>query len=161
MRPRRAAWRAGGRSLVLAALVAYGRSAAAQTTGPEPPQRVECDREGPSRDVEHTPDVSHVPRNWLGYDLVLDIPRLCIEDLELHVDSLRARVSLDARIAGMVRVSAGASVAVDSVSLTLRNVRAKALLAVDLSHIAQMVDLIMAYLGSHPTLLKRALDASP
>ena len=92
---------------------------------------------------------------------MLDIPRLCIEYLELHVDSLRARVSLDARIAGMLQLSAGAGIAIDDVNLTLRNVRATALLAVDLSRVVQMVDLTMAYLDTHPEILKRALKGSP
>lgn len=146
---------------------------------------MECDREGPSyhferitsdsedvrvlpgapadlaRDVAANPAVRRIPRSRLDYDLVLDIPRLCIEYLELHVDSLRARVSLDARIAGMVRVTAGAGVALDNVNLTLRNVRATALLAVDLSRVVQMVNLTMAYLDAHPEFLKRALRGSP
>ena len=146
---------------------------------------MECDHEGPSHDFERitsdsedvrvlpgapadlareiaaTPAARHIPRNRLDYDLVLDIPRLCIEYLELHVDSLRARVSLDARIAGMVRITAGAGVALDDVNLTLRNVRATALLAVDLSRVVQLVDLTMAYLDKHPELLRRALKGSP
>ena len=186
MRPRRATFRAGGRGLLLALLLLLGsRAAAAQTAGPWPSQRMECDREGPSHDFERvtsdsenvhllpgtpadlvreiatTPAVRHIPRNRLDYDLVLDIPRLCIEYLELHVDSLRARVSLDARLAGMVHLSAGAGIAIDDVNLTLRNVRATALLAVDLSRVVQLVDLTMAYLDAHPELLKRALKGSP
>ncbi|HKN65704.1 MAG TPA: hypothetical protein VJW73_05470 [Gemmatimonadaceae bacterium] len=185
MRPRRATWRAGGRGLLVAAALLGSRVAAAQTLGPWPSQRMECDREGPSHDFERitsdsedvrvlpgtpadlareiatTRGVRHIPRNRLDYDLVLDIPRLCIEYLELHVDSLRARVSLDARIAGMVHLSAGAGVALDDVNLTLRNVRATALLAVDLSRVVQMVDITMAYLDTHPELLMRALKRSP
>jgi hypothetical protein len=148
-------------------------------------QRVECSREGSSHDFQRItsdsedvrvlpgapPDLArdmaattgerHIPRNRLDYDLVLDIPRLCIDYLELHVDSLRARVSLDARIAGMVRLSAGAGVAIDDVNLTLRNVRATALLAVDLSRLVRLVDLTMAYLDNHPDALRRALRNSP
>ena len=167
--------------LFTAALLLGSRATAAQTLGPRPSQRIECDREGASHDFERitsdseqvrmlpgapadlarqiatTRAVRHIPRTRLDYDLVLDIPRLCIEYLELHVDSLRARVSLDARIAGMVHVSAGAGIAIDDVNLTLHNVRATALLAVDLSRVVQLVDLTMAYLDTHPELLKRAL----
>jgi hypothetical protein len=114
-----------------------------------------------ARDMAATTGERHIPRNRLDYDLVLDIPRLCIDYLELHVDSLRARVSLDARIAGMVRLSAGAGVAIDDVNLTLRNVRATALLAVDLSRLVRLVDLTMAYLDNHPDALRRALRNSP
>jgi hypothetical protein len=99
-----------------------------------------------------------VPRDRQDYDIVLDVPRLCIEHLELRVDSLRARVSLEADIADMVRVTAGAGVTLGQVDLRLSRVRATALLAVDLSYVVRVVDETMSYLEAHPEILARVLE---
>ena len=96
-----------------------------------------------------------IPRDRLDYDVVLDVPRLCIEQLRLRVDSLTARVSIDADIASLVRITAGAGVAVGHVDLYLEGVRATALLAVDLTDVKRAVDVVMTYLDAHPDVLKR------
>lgn len=175
MGPRRIAFCAAG--LLLASAASIGAQS----------NRVECSRPGPggtghdfrrvtsdSEQVEvlpsappeladrltSKPPARHIPRDRLDYDLVLDIPRLCIEHLELHVDSLRARVSLEANIAGLVRLNAGAGVAIDHVDLTLENVRATALLAVDLSRLVQVVNETMSYLEANPDVLRKILGDS-
>lgn len=182
MGPRRTAFCAAG--LLLASAVSLG----AQTTpGPPSAKRVECSGPGPSgtghdfrrvtSDSEEvrvlpgappelgerltgTPRQRRIPRDRQDYDLVLDIPRLCIEHLELRVDSLRARVSIDANIAGMVSINAGAGVAIDHVDLTLENVHATLLLAVDLSRLVQVVNETMSFLEANPDVLKRVLGDS-
>jgi hypothetical protein len=100
-----------------------------------------------------------VPRGREDYDFVLDIPRLCVDYVELRVDSLTARVSLDANIAGMVRVVAGAGVALGHVDLVLTHVRATVLLAVDLTNVTQVVNQTMDYLDAHPDMLARVLES--
>jgi hypothetical protein len=88
---------------------------------------------------------------------VLDVPSLYVDDLRLQVDSLRARVSLDAKVANVMYVRAGARVALGRADLSLVGVRATALLAVDLSFVRQIVAETMSYLDLRPDLLARAL----
>jgi hypothetical protein len=73
------------------------------------------------------------------------------------VDSLRAKVALDARVANLVRVSAGADVRIDSVLLEIDGVLAEAYLYVDLDNVARIVNRVFATLGRNPELLNGLL----
>jgi hypothetical protein len=84
------------------------------------------------------------------YDVVLDIPNLCVERIALKVDSLTAKISLDARVANLVHVAAGADVLIGNVDLTIQDVRARALLLVDLDDVANIVDQTLSFVDNHP-----------
>jgi len=87
---------------------------------------------------------------YAEYDVVLDVPNLCVERIALKVDSLTAKISLDARVANLVHLSAGADVLVGNVDLTIQDVRARALLLVDLDDVAQIVDQTLTFVDNHP-----------
>ena len=82
------------------------------------------------------------------YDVVLDIPNLCVQNIRLKVDTVTAKVNLDARISNLVRLSAGADVFIGDVDLTIRGVRAQALLLVDLDDVYHIVD-------NHPEIIRQ------
>lgn len=84
------------------------------------------------------------------YDVVLDIPNLCVQNIHLKVDTVTAKVSLDARVSNLVRVSAGADVFIGDVDLTIRGVRAQALLLVDLDDVYHIVDRTLTFIDNHP-----------
>src|SRR4051794_7178342 len=69
------------------------------------------------------------------YDVVLDIPNLCVNRIFLKVDSVTAKLNLNARVANLVRIDAGADVLIGNVDLTIQGVRAQALLLVDLDDV--------------------------
>src|SRR4029078_12065898 len=71
------------------------------------------------------------------YDVVLDIPNVCVEKIYLKVDSVTARISLNAQVANLLRVNAGADVLIGNVDLTIQGVRAQALLLVDLDDVVR------------------------
>src|ERR1044072_5556776 len=48
-------------------------------------------------------------------DVLLDVPNLSVEEITLKVKNLRAHVSLDARLANLLQLTAGADVAFDDV----------------------------------------------
>ena len=50
-------------------------------------------------------------------DVLLDVPNLSVEEITLKVKNLRARVSLDARLANLLALTAGADVGIDEVDL--------------------------------------------
>jgi hypothetical protein len=89
------------------------------------------------------------------YDVVLDIPNLCVNRLFLKVDSLTAKLNLDARVANLVRVSAGADVLVGNVDLTIQGVRAQALLLVDLDDVVYIVDQTLTFVDNHPEVVQQ------
>jgi len=99
-----------------------------------------------------TPVTGGTPRSrqFPEYDVVLDVPNLCVERVFLKVDSLTAKLSLDARVANLLRVQAGADVLVGNVDLTIQGVRAEALLLVDLDDVVHIVDQTLTFIDNNP-----------
>jgi len=89
------------------------------------------------------------------YDVVLDIPNLCVNRVFLKVDSLTAKLNLDARVSNLVRVSAGVDVLIGNVDLTIQGVRAQALLLVDLDDVVYIVDQTLTFIDNHPEVVQQ------
>jgi hypothetical protein len=89
-------------------------------------------------------------REYPEYDVVLDVPNLCVERIFLKVDSLTAKIALDARVSNLLHVSAGADVLIGDVDLTIQDVRARALLLVDLDDVVHAVDQTLTFVDNHP-----------
>jgi len=89
------------------------------------------------------------------YDVVLDVPNLCVQNIHLKVDTVTAKINLDARVSNLVRVSAGADVFIGDVDLTIRGVRAQALLLVDLDDVYHVVDQTLTFIDNHPEVVKQ------
>jgi len=89
------------------------------------------------------------------YDVVLDIPNLCVNRLFLKVDSVTAKLNLDARVANLVRVNAGVDVLIGTVDLTIQGVRAQALLLVDLDDVVYIVDQTLTFVDNHPEVVQQ------
>lgn len=129
-------------SLALALLLPL--DAAAQATR----QRVECQ---PGTRAETRTGETPAPRQGLQeYDVVVDVRNLCVERIDLDVDNLDAHISLNARVANLVRVNAGADVYIGTVELGIRGVRAEALLLVDLDNVVQIVDEVLTFVDNNP-----------
>ncbi len=91
------------------------------------------------------------------YDVVLEVPRLSVDSIILKVDTLRARLSLGAQAANLVRLSAGAVVSIDNVELDIRGVVAEAYLYVDLDNVARVIDRVVQTLERNPELITELL----
>ena len=89
------------------------------------------------------------------YDVVLDIPNLCVQRIFLKVDSVTAKLNLNARVANLVRVDAGADVLIGNVDLTVQGIRAQALLLVDLDDVYYIVDNTLTFLDNHPEIVQQ------
>jgi len=87
------------------------------------------------------------------YDVVVDVPDLCVERIRLNVQNLDARLSLNARVANLVRVTAGADVHLGEVDLTIQGVRAQALLLVDLDNVVYVVDRALSFVDDNPQII--------
>jgi hypothetical protein len=89
------------------------------------------------------------------YDVVVDVPDLCVERIHLNVTNLDARLALSARVANLVRVNAGADVHLGEVDLTIQGVRAQALLLVDLDNVVYVVDRALAFVDENPQIVSQ------
>jgi hypothetical protein len=89
------------------------------------------------------------------YDVVLDVPNLCVNRIFLKVDSLTAKLNLNARVSNLVRIDAGADVLIGNVDLTVQGVRAQALLLVDLDDVVYIVDQTLTFVDNHPEIVQQ------
>lgn len=94
-------------------------------------------------------------RQYPEYDVVLEVPGVCVERLTLKVDSVTAKLALDARVSNLVRVNVGADVLIESVDLTIEGVRARALLLVDLDNVVHIVDQTLTFVDNHPEVVEQ------
>src|SRR3954468_7846410 len=88
-------------------------------------------------------------REYPEYDVVLDIPNLCVERIFLKVDSVTAKIALDVKVSNLLHISAGADVLIGDVDLTIQDVRARALLLVDLDDVVHVVDQTLTFVDNH------------
>jgi hypothetical protein len=97
------------------------------------------------------PDVDHP-------DVLLDIPNVSVDEITLDVNNIRAHVSLDAKVAKLVQISAGVDASIDDVNLSIRGVRANALLIVRLDNVREILDSALSAIAENPMLINRLLD---
>lgn len=92
-------------------------------------------------------------------DVLLDVPNLSVEEITLEVENLRAKVSLDARLANLLQLTAGADASIDKVKLTIKGVRAELLLKVRLDNVAAIIDRTLTTIDRNPQILERLLQS--
>ncbi len=91
-------------------------------------------------------------------DVLLDVPNLSVDEITLDVENLKAKVSLDARLANLLALTAGADVGIDKVKLTIKGVKAEVLLKVKLDNVAQIIDRTLTTIDRNPEILERLLQ---
>lgn len=91
-------------------------------------------------------------------DVLLDIPNLSVEEITLEVNNLQAHVALDARLANLLKLTAGADVSIDNVKLTIKGVRAQATLIVRLDNVRAIIERTLQTLDNNPQIVERLLS---
>ncbi|MFB4301746.1 hypothetical protein [Actinomadura sp. NTSP31] len=86
-------------------------------------------------------------------DVLLDVPVVKVDEIELEVDDLRADVSLRAAVLDLLDLGVGADVTLGRVSLTLKGVEAQALLKVRLDNVARIIERVLDTVDSNPEIL--------
>jgi hypothetical protein len=92
-------------------------------------------------------------------DVLLDVPNLSVQEITLEVDNLKAHLALDARLANLLQLTAGVDVGIDKVKLTIKGVRAEALLKVRLDNVADIIDRTLTTIDRNPQMLERLLQS--
>jgi pyruvate/2-oxoglutarate dehydrogenase complex dihydrolipoamide acyltransferase (E2) component len=87
-------------------------------------------------------------------DLTLDVPSLGIEELNLDVENLRARISLHAELADMVKLSVGVEADVDKVKLEAKGVEAELILKAGLDNVRDILGRALDALDDNPGILE-------
>lgn len=135
-----------------AALLATGVAEA----GAQQTRRIDCEPT-PSANRRTAGQTVGQPSNpqFREYDIVVEVPELCVETLTLNVADLDAHLSLNARVANLVRVQAGADVAIARVDLGIRGIEAEALLLVDLDNVVYIVDRALTFIDNNPEVISQ------
>ncbi len=93
-------------------------------------------------------------------DLTLDVPSLGVEELNLDVENLRARISLHAELADMVKLSVGVEADVDKVKLEAKGVEAQLILKAGLDNVRDILGQALEALDNNPGILEDLFRAS-
>jgi pyruvate/2-oxoglutarate dehydrogenase complex dihydrolipoamide acyltransferase (E2) component len=93
-------------------------------------------------------------------DLTLDVPSLEVEELNLDVENLRARISLQAELADMVKLNVGLEADVDKVKLEAKGVEAQVLLKAGLDNVRVILSQALDALDNNPQILEDLLRTS-
>ena len=93
-------------------------------------------------------------------DVVLDIPMLNVEELDLEVDELRAHISARAELAGFLNINVGVDAYVDKVKLNIKGVEAQVQLKVKLERILGSIDRALQAIERNPRLIDRDFGGS-
>ena len=92
-------------------------------------------------------------------DVLLDIPNLSVDEITLEVANLKAHVALDARVANLVKLTAGVDASIERVNLTIKGVQATALLIVRLDNVRAIIDKTLTTLDNNPQMVDRLLQS--
>lgn len=93
-------------------------------------------------------------------DVLLDVPALSVEELDLEVENLKARLSVQAELADMVKLNVGVDVDLGKVKLGVKGLDAKVLLKAQLDNIRAILEQALKAIDKDPSILER-LTADP
>ncbi|WP_120716608.1 hypothetical protein [Tsuneonella amylolytica] len=88
-------------------------------------------------------------------DVVLDVPNLSVDEITLKVDNLQVRVALDAQLASLLKLSAGADASIDQVELSIKGVKAQAALIVRLDNVRAIIERTLQTLDNNPQIVEQ------
>src|SRR5687768_4666790 len=91
-------------------------------------------------------------------DVLLDIPNLSIEQLTVEVNNLQVNLALEARLANLLHLTAGADARIDNVRIDLRGVRASATLIVRLDNVRAIIERTLQTLDNNPQIVTQLLS---
>ncbi len=91
-------------------------------------------------------------------DVLLDIPNLSVDEITLEVDNLQVHIALDARLANLLKLTAGADASIDKVKLSIKGVQAQATLIVRLENVRAIIERTLQTLDNNPQLVTQLLS---
>jgi hypothetical protein len=114
---------------------------------------------GSSRSKDSRPDIpdysivdpEKIPE---GPDVLLDVPVVKVDEIDLEVDDLRAQVAVLAEVRDLVEISVGADVGLGKVELKIEGVEAQVLLKARLDNVSRILGRVLTSLDRNPELLE-------
>jgi hypothetical protein len=91
-------------------------------------------------------------------DVFLDVSSLKVDEIDLELDALRARIALEADVLDLLKLNVGVDAELGRVDLRIKGVEASALLKVRLDNLTVIIDRVMTTIDNNPQLLERLVD---
>jgi hypothetical protein len=89
-----------------------------------------------------------------GPDVLLDVPVVKVDEIDIEVDDLRAQVAVMAEVRDLVQLSVGVDVSLGKVDLKIEGVEAQALLKARLDNVSRILERVLLSLDRNPELLQ-------
>lgn len=89
-----------------------------------------------------------------GPDVMLDVPVVKVDEIDVEVEDLRAAVSVRAELRALVQLNVGVAARLGTVELNIQGVEAQALLKARLDNVSQILGRVMTTLDRNPQLLE-------
>ena len=91
-------------------------------------------------------------------DVLLDVPNLSVDEINLEVSNLQVNIALDARLANLLKLTAGADASIDQVKIGIKGVQAQATLIVRLDNVRAIIERTLQTLDNNPQLVTQLLS---
>jgi hypothetical protein len=132
----------------------YSGAAAAAPNGGKPAER-DAGTPANARPAQERPhDPPARPARHDDPDVVLDVQQLHVDEIDLKLDELKARVALEAHVLDLLRLDVGVEAELRGVGLQIKGVDAQALLKVRLENLTVLVDRVMSTIDRNPKILE-------
>jgi pyruvate/2-oxoglutarate dehydrogenase complex dihydrolipoamide acyltransferase (E2) component len=92
-------------------------------------------------------------------DVVLDVPTLNVEEIDLEVEDLQVRVALQAVLADLVQINVGLKAELREVKLTVKGVEAQTQLRARLDNVRAIFSEVLESLQYNPQFFRQALGS--
>ncbi len=124
------------------------------------PQRESRRRQpaAPTQPLPPSPLAQQAMASGTQPDVLLDVPNLSVEEIQLEVNNLQVNIALEARLANLLHLTAGANAQIDRVNLTIAGVRAQATLIVRLENVRAIIERTLQTLDNNPQIVTQLLS---
>lgn len=147
------------RALACALLLAAAPAAFAQSAASASPQVAPVDRNVPAASRAGTTPTGYRPgATGDEPDVFLDIPNLSVDEIKIDVQNLEAHIALNARLANLLSLNAGADIGIERVNVQIKGVKAQAQLVVRLDNVRDIIDRTLTTIDRNPQILTRLLQ---
>jgi hypothetical protein len=124
------------------------------------PQQEDIRQEDAGDDAAHDSGARDAPQADTQPDVLLDVPVLKVEEINLEVEDLNAHVSLQAEVLNLVKLHVGVEASLGHVSLGIKGVDAAAKLRVCLDKVAAIIVRTMTTIDENPQIISAVLRGS-
>lgn len=130
-----------------------GTGGSAKERGPD--QSTETPENARPERPENAPEPVGASGDAGETDVLLDVPTLKVDEIELEVENLAASVSLQAEVLDLLNLKVGADVTLGRVHLGIKGVEAQALLKVRLDNVREIIARVLQTIDANPQILEQ------